>query len=69
MITFPCCKINLGLDIVSKRADGYHNLETLFYPVPLVDILEITINDKKEAPQYTFSMHNAQFSGSDDDNL
>ena len=49
MITFPCCKINLGLDIVSKRADGYHNLETLFYPVPLVDILEITINDKKEA--------------------
>ena len=35
MITFPCAKINLGLNIVSKRKDGYHNLETVFYPIPL----------------------------------
>lgn len=69
MITFPCCKINLGLDIVSKRPDGYHNLETLFYPIPLQDILEITINDKKGAAPYTFTMHNAQFAGDADDNL
>lgn len=41
MITFPNCKINLGLNIVSKRDDGYHNLETIFYPVPLTDALEI----------------------------
>ncbi len=41
MITFPCAKINLGLNIVGKREDGYHNLETVFYPVPLTDALEI----------------------------
>ena len=41
MITFPCCKINLGLNIVAKRPDGYHELETVFYPVPLCDALEI----------------------------
>ena len=40
MIGFPHAKINLGLSIVSKRADGYHELETVFYPVPLRDILE-----------------------------
>ena len=41
MITFPCCKINLGLNIIAKRPDGYHDLETVFYPVPLCDALEI----------------------------
>ena len=41
MIVFPCAKINLGLNIVGKRADGYHNIETVFYPVPLFDALEI----------------------------
>ena len=41
MITFPCAKINLGLNIVAKRDDGYHDLETVFYPVPLFDALEI----------------------------
>ena len=43
MITFPCAKINLGLNIVSKREDGYHNLETVFYPIPLTDALEIKL--------------------------
>ena len=37
-----CSKINLGLNIVSKRPDGYHNLETVFYPVDLSDDIEIT---------------------------
>lgn len=41
MIVFPNCKINLGLYIVAKRPDGYHDLETVFYPVPLKDALEI----------------------------
>jgi 4-diphosphocytidyl-2-C-methyl-D-erythritol kinase len=41
MITFPNAKINLGLNIVSKRPDGYHNIETVFYPVRLWDALEI----------------------------
>jgi len=41
MIAFPPCKINLGLNVLEKRNDGYHNLETCFYPIPLTDILEI----------------------------
>lgn len=43
MINFPIAKINLGLNVVSKRPDGYHNLETVFYPVSMVrDALEVT---------------------------
>lgn len=47
MITFPCCKINLGLNIVEKRPDGYHNLETVFYPIPLYDALEVKLMHEK----------------------
>ncbi|WP_281643768.1 4-(cytidine 5'-diphospho)-2-C-methyl-D-erythritol kinase [Bacteroides zoogleoformans] len=46
MLTFPNAKINLGLNITEKRPDGYHNLETIFYPVPVEDALEInTLNE------------------------
>ena len=41
MIVFPNCKINLGLQILNKREDGFHNLETVFYPIPLRDALEV----------------------------
>ena len=41
MIVFPNCKINLGLHILGKREDGFHNLETVFYPVPFKDALEL----------------------------
>ena len=41
MINFPIAKINLGLNVVSERDDGYHNLETVFYPVPIKDALEV----------------------------
>lgn len=41
MIVFPNCKINLGLHITGKRNDGYHNIATVFYPVPIKDALEI----------------------------
>ncbi len=41
MICFPNAKINLGLNIVSKRPDGYHNIETIFYPIPVKDALEV----------------------------
>lgn len=42
MIAFPNAKINIGLNVVSKREDGYHNIETVFYPVLLQDALEIS---------------------------
>jgi 4-diphosphocytidyl-2-C-methyl-D-erythritol kinase len=41
VIRFPNAKINIGLNVISKRNDGYHNLETIFYPVSWTDILEI----------------------------
>jgi 4-diphosphocytidyl-2-C-methyl-D-erythritol kinase len=41
VIVFPNCKINLGLNIIQKRSDGYHDLETVFYPVTLCDALEV----------------------------
>lgn len=45
MISFPNAKINLGLNVVSKRPDGYHNIETIFYPIPVKDALEIVRAD------------------------
>ena len=45
MICFPVAKINLGLNVVERRADGYHNLQTVFYPVPLCDALEVQVMD------------------------
>ena len=41
MIELSPCKINIGLEITSKRPDGYHNIESIFYPVPLYDIIEL----------------------------
>ena len=42
------CKINLGLNIVERRPDGYHNIETIFYPVPLFDELTIRESDDED---------------------
>ncbi|NOZ35292.1 MAG: 4-(cytidine 5'-diphospho)-2-C-methyl-D-erythritol kinase [Chlorobi bacterium] len=47
MIVFPNAKINIGLNITEKRKDGFHNLETIFYPVSLSDILEFTVSKDK----------------------
>jgi 4-diphosphocytidyl-2-C-methyl-D-erythritol kinase len=44
MITFPISKINLGLRITGKRSDGYHDIETVFYPVMLCDALEFVVS-------------------------
>lgn len=41
MIQFANAKINIGLQIIDRRPDGYHNLETVFYPIPLYDVVEI----------------------------
>jgi 4-diphosphocytidyl-2-C-methyl-D-erythritol kinase len=52
MISFPNCKINIGLYITNKREDGFHDLETIFYPVNIYDALEI-IPAKKTSLQIT----------------
>jgi 4-diphosphocytidyl-2-C-methyl-D-erythritol kinase len=64
MVVFPPCKINLGLNIISKRPDGFHNIETCFYPVPLTDILEII-----PAPEFSFSQTGLQLDSQGSDNL
>ena len=46
MLTAPICKINLGLNVVERRPDGYHNLQTVFYPVPIMDALEVYTMDE-----------------------
>jgi len=46
MLAFANAKINLGLHVTDKRTDGYHNLETVFYPVKLYDVIEITNAEK-----------------------
>ena len=64
MVTFPPCKINLGLSVLSKRADGYHNLETCFYPVPCVDVLEVIPSNS-----FTFSSTGNVIPGPPEQNL
>lgn len=51
MIQYPSAKINIGLNIVEKRSDGYHELETIMIPIPLFDILEIIPQEKPEWKQ------------------
>ena len=67
MISFPNCKINLGLHIVNKRADGFHNLETIFYPIPLNDAVEIITSSSTNEVTYTSSGNTID--GAADDNL
>lgn len=71
MIIFPCAKINLGLNVVSKREDGYHNLETVFYPIPLYDALEITEMDERYPIEDTcnLSIDGAEIEGDKKKNL
>ncbi|MBE0648222.1 MAG: 4-(cytidine 5'-diphospho)-2-C-methyl-D-erythritol kinase [Bacteroidales bacterium] len=54
MICFPNAKINLGLHVVEKRPDGFHNIETVFYPVNLCDTLEI-ISGENDTVKFTTS--------------
>jgi 4-diphosphocytidyl-2-C-methyl-D-erythritol kinase len=66
MICFPNAKINLGLRVVSKRPDGYHNIETVFYPAPLCDALEIVPSKTGEV---VFSQTGILVDGNPNDNL
>jgi 4-diphosphocytidyl-2-C-methyl-D-erythritol kinase len=48
MILFPTCKINLGLNILFKRNDGYHEIDTCMYEIPMYDILEFIPSENFE---------------------
>jgi len=68
LVSFPNAKINLGLHIIGRRADGFHDLETVFCPVPLHDALEIVqLTKPGENPQ--FSSTGIEITGADSDNL
>ncbi len=66
MLVFPNAKINLGLKVLNRRADGYHNIESLMIPIGLKDILEVVVSDKD-----TDSLHllGEQVEGHPSDNL
>lgn len=68
MIVYPNCKINLGLNVVRKRTDGYHDLETVFYPVPLTDKLEATVGNETDGT-CSLSLSGNPIEGNAADNL
>jgi 4-diphosphocytidyl-2-C-methyl-D-erythritol kinase len=68
MIVFPVSKINLGLNITSKRGDGYHDIETVFYPVPLCDALEFVCSDNNPGKDL-FVATGINTGGANEDNL
>lgn len=68
MIVFPNCKINLGLNIIGKRIDGYHDLETVFYPLPFYDVLEI-IHQPNAQRDCLITITGIEIAGNAEDNL
>ena len=68
MIIYPNAKINLGLNIVEKRKDGFHNIETVFYPVMWRDALEI-IENKNATKEIEFSSSGLTIEGNPENNL
>ncbi len=64
MVSFPPCKINLGLHVIRKRNDGFHDIETCFYPLPYSDILEVIPEQ-----QFGFTTSGLNIPGNPDDNL
>lgn len=70
MIVYPNCKINLGLNILNKRSDGYHDLETIFYPINITDSLEIIENkDAVKSPTFPFTSSGLPIAGKPASNL
>ena len=67
MITYPNAKINLGLNIVEKRPDGYHNLETVFYPINLQDALEVNLMEGEE--EFSLKVSGVPIEGEPENNL
>lgn len=71
MIFYPNAKINIGLNVVEKRPDGYHNLETVFYPIPLQDAIELNTVESSENSEdiYKLKVSGNLLDGTPDDNL
>jgi len=70
MIVFPNCKINLGLNIVRKRKDGFHDLETFFYPLNICDAVEIIqTNDSNYVNNITYTSTGLAIAGNEQNNL
>lgn len=69
MIVFPNAKINIGLNIVGDRPDGYHNLETIFYPIPVQEALEILPAPTALPEGYSFSAKGLAVAGKPESNL
>ncbi len=69
MVSFPNCKINLGLNITGKRADGYHELETVFLPVPINDALEVIQSSGANGSSVTFTTTGLSINDSGENNL
>lgn len=71
MIEYPCAKINLGLNVINKRPDGYHNLETVFYPVNINDRIEIEETPDGNRQQYPcmLKVNGINIDGNIQDNL
>jgi len=68
LIVFPNCKINLGLQVLSKRIDGFHDISTIFFPIPLTDSLEV-ITDKSITEPFVFSSSGLQIGTNPEENL
>ena len=69
MIVFPNAKINIGLNIVEKRSDNYHNIQSVFYPVLLTDALEVVENKENTKERIVFSSSGFEIPGSSQTNL
>jgi len=69
MVLFPNAKINLGLRITSKREDGFHNLDTVFFPIPFRDVLEVVSNPNPSQELVRFSSSGIPIPGSTSSNL
>ncbi|MGZ4034563.1 MAG: 4-(cytidine 5'-diphospho)-2-C-methyl-D-erythritol kinase [Bacteroidia bacterium] len=69
MITFPNAKINIGLNIIEKREDGFHNIESVFYPVGLCDALEVIENKEQGTERIVFTSSGIEIPGDITDNL
>lgn len=68
MLLLPNCKINIGLNVVARRPDGYHDLETVFYPIPLRDNLEFKELRDGDAP-FRLTVGGTQMDCRAEDNL